>query len=348
MVKNLKAIQSRVWRQSNLSFTDLELGLPLSVKSLLPWVFSRILNELGYQLKEKYRGSFGNNGNGNPLQNLKTSLNKLPKNHNDDTITQTVFYGVRPNTRAGIGHQLSSVFAGLMLAKQNNWAFAISGLSKKWDEELGFNLRNQQFNSPIEKVIRLSSVNYQTHRWSADSGERFGENIGKKNTLIWGPYDHSEENLIEGGLLLRDIYVKRWQQINVETEGRVVVHIRRPKNDSDDLGNRPQMQLKDVIRALKLGLEESDNPAIFKTVTLLSTDVDLLNDWTSEISKIANLPIITTKGCCEVGAFKLMANASMLVGSASGLSYAAGLLSRGKVLFPSRFWHTLPTHWNLY
>jgi hypothetical protein len=53
-------------------------------------------------------------------------------------------------------------------------------------------------------------------------------------------------------------------------------------------------------------------------------------------------------GCCDIGAFRLLATSEIMIGSRSGFSYTAGLVNPGKIYFPTGFWHKVPDDWELF
>jgi len=283
------------------------------------------------------------------LQKIRfNELRKIKKLQSVDSTGKTKFLAARPHPRAGIGHQMSSVLAAIELAHKNDLTFAISGLTLDWATEFGFTPLENLSEIEISKEVKLSAFNEVTDgKYTKEATSTLSKNYSE-SILFWAPFNESKIDLTFGGKLLQEQYLRANSE---DRPGRkkLVVHVRRAR--IGDIGAEAPMRNlpTDAYFEKILNVMESkyfqDN---VNQVVLLGVALDELKELGKKIEVATGHTAVATRGCCDMGAFRLLATSEILVGSKSGFSYTAGLVNPGKIYFPDGFWHTVPENWELF
>jgi hypothetical protein len=345
MTKRLNEIHNRTTYLNTFDFPHGKNLMPYSLKKVPRWFLDHATHEIQIRIWDSLRSK----DQALVLQKIRfNELRKIKKLQSVDSTGETKFLAARPHPRAGIGHQMSSVLAALELAHKNDLTFAISGLTLDWATEFGFTPQENLPEIEISKEIKLSAFNEVTDKKytkeaTSTLAKKYSESI-----LFWAPFNDSKIDLTFGGKLLQERYLR----VNSEDrpgKEKLVINVRRAR--IGELGSLAPIRNLSTDTYFEQILKVMDTKYFqdnVKDIILLGVEIEELKELARKIESTTGHSAIATRGCCDIGAFRLLATSEIMVGSRSGFSYTAGLVNPGKIYFPDGFWHTVPENWELF
>jgi hypothetical protein len=347
-MKNLYEIYQRHLYLNDFVMPHGKNRVPYSLKKIPKWLIDHIVHEARNRARSWFKDNFVRKLDSKMSisdSSAKYSIGSLGNTYPNNSKP---FLATRPNPRAGIGHQLATVLSGLEYAEKLNMTFAFSGLTSDWEIEMGLELSENYKEMKIRRQISLNSWNHVKPLLPQHSSDAGWINNYDDSTLYLGPYDDSKIDLTYGGKILQEKYLKK---NGADSTGlnRMVVHVRRPRvgdiNYDENLRNLP---IDDYLKQVTLALDSDTRNSNIKSVVLLGTSKRELEELRLKIDKRFSLETTSTTGCCDVGAFRMLATCKIMIGSKSGFSYLAALLNPNSILFPNNFWHRVPGHWTIF
>jgi len=258
------------------------------------------------------------------------------------------YFACRPHSRAGFGHQIATVLAGLEMASNNDLIFSISGLTSEWENELGLKLPNNLSGASIHQKISLYPMNLASPDEYTNLALSVMSRNFEKSVLFYGPFDDSKVDLTFGGEILQRKYLEA-NPANRPGRGKLAIHVRRARvGDTGYEDDFRSLSLEYYYEKFLQIAESSLFADQISEIVIVGTNLKDLENLKQMLSKSTDRQVFTTMGCCDIGAFRLLATSDVMLGSKSGFSYAAGLVNSGTIFFPKEFWHTAPSHWILY
>lgn len=269
----------------------------------------------------------------------------LTRNKSLDTLS--LYYSARPNSGAGIGHQMANWIAGYWYAQRFGLRFAhIPFSSNKWEEFLGFG-----YGEISAQKLKLKGFKTRLLPLFEDGNqEGFEVNkkiiqsyAGKKVVFIaeqdqfyaqqYGVMDTLKEKFFNAPSRKEDKILYDKENFNI------AIHVRRgdilanPNNSNLAMRYLANdyyfMVLKQVLSAI-----HSQKP-----VHIYIFSQGTKNDF-PEFAKFENL-----HWCLDMSAqesFSHMIYADILITSKSSFSYKPALISNGIKICPRNFWHGYP------
>jgi len=320
--------------------------MPFSLKKMPSWFFQHVFHQIKINIKTKKRLSSTSKFRGEiNMYKMKMTTLFFKVNKKNECIK---LFAPQPHPRAGIGHQMATVLAGLELANKYKLTFAFSGLTYDWEQEMGLFPSSKLNQLKLVKKIEIDRISYESPNRYTDFVEKILLKNYQKKILFIGPFNDSKKDLTLGGEILRARYMTSNSQERPGSE-KLVVHIRRGRiGGGDQQSELRSLRTKDYFEKIIQILEVSDYKNKIKEIVLLGTDLKELNNLNLSLKKYTDLKIISTMGCCDRGAFRLLATSKIMIGSKSGFSYVAGLVNPGEIYFPRNFWHVTPKNWKLF
>ncbi len=345
MVKKLSELYDRT---TYLNTFDLPHGknlMPYSLKKVPLWFLDHAMHEIRIRIWDFLRS----NETTLVIQKIRLyRLRKISKFQSENKTGKTKYLAASPHPRAGIGHQMSSVLAALELAHTNGIELAISGLPIDWATEFGFSPNEDFLEIEILKQLNLGSL-------SEVEGNKYTKQVNKalsKNysipILFRAPFNDSKNDLTFGGKLLQEQYL-RANSADRPGKKKLVVHVRRPRvGDYGATGPMRNIPTDSYYRKILEVIDSKDFRENVSGIVLLGVELHELELLGKKLQKRTGQEVVSTLGCCDVGAFRLLATSEILICSRSGFSYTAALVNPGKIYFPTGFWHKVPDHWELF
>jgi hypothetical protein len=341
MSKKLSRTDARVSYLNDFTLPNGKNLMPFKLKQVPLWLIKHAIHEV----KIRFSSKFGKSDSRFVRSIQGWKLSSISVRNMIDVANYEKFLATRPHPRAGFGHQMSTVLAGLEIAEDFNLKYAISGLPKDWSIEMGLcNLLNG-VDAEINREIKLGNIrNRLGDGYAKPVSDMLSKNYSKA-VLFWGPFDDSKVDLTRGGKLLRQYYLKDTSKVKTGS-GKIVVHVRRAR--VGELGSQaPYRNLPSeyYLEAISEVIKSNISKSTISEVVLLGTEIDELQQMSKRLADRLTSKVTATTGCCDVGAFRLLATSEIMIGSKSGFSYTAGLVNPGKIFFPKNFWHKIPESW---
>ena len=316
--------------------------MPFPLKGVPMWFFRHSIQEIRIRLN----GYFRRKRNVKIFVFYKSlKFRKIDSKVMGSSKRSEKYFACRPHSRAGFGHQIATVLAGLEMASKNDLIFSISGLTSDWEKELGLELPRNLSEVQIHKRISL----YPMYVESPDEYTNLALSVMSKKfdkpVLFYGPFDDSKVDLTFGGEILQRRYLEA-NSADRPGSGKLAIHVRRARVGDTGYEDEYRSLSLDYYYEKFLQIAES---SLFvdqiSEIVVLGTKLEDLEHLKRMLSKSTDREVFTTMGCCDIGAFRLLATSDVMMGSKSGFSYAAGLVNPGTIFFPKDFWHTAPSHW---
>lgn len=265
----------------------------------------------------------------------------------NSTYNMTCYYAARPNSGAGIGHQMANWIAGLWYAHQFRLKFAYLPFStKQWDDFLGFRESETtvaELKRKGYKIRRLPLFN-ENNKKEVELNKKIIQSYAGKKIIFLAEQDQfykAQYGVMEN--LKQKFYSAPARQndhlIYSKNHFNIAIHVRRgdimadPSNPnltmrylSNDYFEKVLKQVVDNIQTSKpihIYFFSQGNPANYP-----------------EFSTFQNL-----HWCMDMNAqdsFLHLVYADLLITSKSSFSYKPALLNNGIKVCPKNFWHDYP------
>lgn len=258
------------------------------------------------------------------------------------------YLAARPNSFAGIGHQMANWIAGYWFAQKFNLNFAhMPFASDRWEKLLGFGINElsvEDLSKKGFKTVRLPRFdedNEKEIRWI----RRIISSYKSKVIFICEQDQFYREQFGVMDVLKRKFYNTKTKEshnlIYNDSTFNIAVHIRRgdivvnKKPNNINLSNRFQ-DISYFINTLKLAIAKLNKT---KRISIFLFSQGVKSDF-SAFEEFENVSY-----CLDMGAeesFLHMVYADVLITSKSSFSYKPALLSNGLKFVPDGFWHGYP------
>lgn len=307
-------------------------------------IYSKVKKKLWYKLVSFTRGSTIY-----PFIYLTywhSLINKKEKRSNE-----SMYFAARPNSGAGIGHQLANWIAGYWYAKQFGLKFAhIPFSTEKWETFLGF------YNGE-QKVVDLLKLGYKTRKlplFIEDNKleiERtlaiIGSYVGKKIIFIAEQDQYYKDQFG----VMSDIKCKfnaaksrlNEQTIYDPTHFNIAVHVRRTVviGDKIILENNTARAKRWLSNDYyeKVLKQVLDNINVSKPISIYIFSTGKAEEF-GEFSKYGNVYFCSDMD--EYASFLHLVRADLLITSKSSFSYKPALMNDAIKVCPRNFWHGYP------
>lgn len=267
----------------------------------------------------------------------------------DLKMNGSCYYGARPNSGAGIGHQIANWIAGYWFAKQLGLKFAHIQFSQStWDEFLGFGDGEISYNELLGKK-RYKKVLLPLFDEFNSEELKLNRNIisayGNKKIIFVPEQDQSYRD--QFGVIpyiKAKFYNAKARQneklIYSKDKFNIAIHVRRGDIADGQLDNEQYLlrwQSNEYFE--KVLSNVIDNFKCETPIEIYLFSQGVRGDF-PDFEKFDNIHF-----CLEMGAqdsFLHMVYADMLITSKSSFSYKPALLNNGIKICPRNFWHSYP------
>lgn len=274
-------------------------------------------------------------------------FNKVKSNGEIDL--SEVYYAARPNSGAGIGHQIQNWVAGLKYAQDFGCHFAHLHFStKKWEDFLGFG----QGYKTVEELIRAG---YKIRRLPLfDDGNNKEKELckqiirsysGQKVVIIAEQdqfYRHQADLIPELQRMFYSAPIRMTEHLRYDSSCfNIAIHVRRGDIMVDVTNSNLTMRIlsNDYFEKVLSQVMEQFTAKSDKPLHIWFFSQGKPEDY-PEFGKYENL-----HWCFDMDAqesFLHMVYADVLITSKSSFSYNPALLNRGVKVCPKDFWHGYP------
>lgn len=274
---------------------------------------------------------------------------------NKSRIIQTntsSYFAARPNTYAGIGHQMANWIAGLWFARLFDLPYAsIPFSTNKWDEFLGFGNAEAQYYDLIKKgykVRRLPEFNENTKN-EVDLIKKIIASYSGSKTILLAIQDQfyfDQFGVMEDlQTKFRNAPARQNDKIEYDkSKFNIAVHVRRTVIIEN------KIIIEDDAAKAKRWLSNDYYEKVLKQV-LENINVDKpIAIWLFSTGKAEEFAEFKKYGevhfCSDMDEYRSFAHlifADLLITSKSSFSYKPALMNKGIKVCPRNFWHGYPT-----
>jgi hypothetical protein len=269
------------------------------------------------------------------------------KNNEKNNINTTCYYTARPNSGAGIGHQMANWIAGYWFAKQFGLKFAHLPFSnQKWDNFLGFGENEKQVNELIKegyKIRKLPLFNEDNPQEFALVTKIIQSYSGKKIVFLaeqdqfyhdqFGVMDDIKSKFYNAKARKNDKLIYSKGTFNI------AIHVRRGDIVAQNKNPNLLMRWIDNNYFINVLTNVLENLKIDQPIAIYLFSQGTPEDF-QEFNHIQNL-----KFCLDMDAqasFLHMVYADLLITSKSSFSYKPALMNNAIKICPRNFWHGYP------
>lgn len=268
---------------------------------------------------------------------------------NNTKKNEDLFFTARPNTGAGIGHQMANWIAGYWFAKQFNLKFAhIPFSNQKWEDFLGFGSNEIIVEDLLKKeykkvLLPLFDENneIEVNRIKSIIVSYFGKKVifvTEQDQFYgdqFGVIDDIKKKFYNADARKTDNLVYDKNNFNI------AIHVRRGdiSVDQNNKNLNLLMRWQDndyFINVLRQVIEKLKSK---KRIAIYLFSQGKIKDF-EEFSEFQNLTY-----CLDMNpqdSFLHMVYADILITSKSSFSYKPALLNNGIKICPQKFWHGYP------